>query len=71
MLRLHVRHGVQEDLVCLPVIKGFAAVSRDPSPFPIMKMAAQKPPKDLALIHGIEIKAPMAYRTNPQIKTAR
>lgn len=41
-------------------MKGLAAVSSDPKPLPIMKMEAQKPPKDLALIHGIAIKAPAA-----------
>ena len=51
------------------VIYGFAAVSREPSPFPIMKMAAQKPPKDLCRMQGHAINAPMAYRQRPHMKT--
>ena len=42
------------------VMYGFAAVSRDPSPLPMTKMAAQKPPKDLCRIHGQAINAPIA-----------
>ena len=51
-------------------MNGFAAVSREPSPFPMMKIDMQKPVKDLALIHGIAINAPTAYKQSPQIKTA-
>ena len=54
----------------LPVMNGFAAVSREPRPFPMMKIDAQKPPNDFALIQGIAIKAPTAYKHSPQIKTA-
>ena len=36
-----------------------AAVSRAPSPLPMMKMAAQKPPNDLASMHGQATRAPM------------
>jgi hypothetical protein len=41
-------------------MNGLAAVSRDPKPLPIMKIAAQKPPKDFALIQGMAIRAPIA-----------
>jgi hypothetical protein len=34
------------------VMYGFAAVSRDPRPLPMMKIAAQKPPKDRLRMHG-------------------
>jgi hypothetical protein len=34
------------------VIYGFAAVSREPNPLPMMKIAAQNPPKDLFRMHG-------------------
>ena len=54
----------------LPVMKGLAAVSSEPSPLPIMKMDMQKPANDLALIHGIAINAPTAYKQRPQMKTA-
>jgi hypothetical protein len=36
----------------------------------MMKMDMQKPAKDLALIQGIAIRAPMAYKLRPQMKTA-
>lgn len=48
---------------------GFAAVSRDPSPFPMMKIAAQKPPNDLYRMQGHATKAPMAYKERPHINT--
>jgi hypothetical protein len=51
-------------------MKGLAAVSSEPSPLPIMKMDMQKPANDLALIHGIAINAPIAYKQRPQMKTA-
>jgi hypothetical protein len=51
-------------------MNGLAAVSSDPSPFPMMKMDMQKPAKDFALIHGIAINAPTAYKQRPQINTA-
>jgi hypothetical protein len=53
-----------------PVMKGLAAVSREPRPFPMIKIDAQKPPNDFALIQGIAIKAPTAYKHSPQMKTA-
>lgn len=37
---------------------GFAAVSREPSPLPMTKMAAQKPPKEPLTRHGQAIKDP-------------
>ncbi len=42
----------------LPVMYGFAAVSRDPSPLPMMKMQTQKPEKDSALMAGMARRAP-------------
>jgi hypothetical protein len=47
-------------LETIPAMKGLAAVSSEPSPLPMMKMAAQKPPNDLALMAGMEIMAPRA-----------
>lgn len=38
---------------------GLAAVSRDPRPLPIMKMATQNPPKDLARMQGHATNAPI------------
>jgi hypothetical protein len=40
------------------VMYGFAAVSRLPSPFPMMKMHVQNPPKDLALMAAMARRAP-------------
>lgn len=37
---------------------GFAAVSREPRPLPMTKMAAQKPPNDSALMAGMARIAP-------------
>jgi hypothetical protein len=37
---------------------GFAAVSRLPRPFPMMKIAAQNPPKDRCKRHGHAISEP-------------
>lgn len=37
---------------------GFAAVSREPRPLPMMKIQAQKPPKLWALIAAIAQRAP-------------
>lgn len=47
------------ELGYLPVMYGFAAVSREPSPLPMTKMAIQKPAKDLARMQGNAISAPM------------
>lgn len=44
----------------VPVINGLAAVSSEPRPLPIIKIEAQKPPKDLALMQGIAISEPTA-----------
>lgn len=41
------------------VIYGLAAVSRDPSPLPMMKMQAQNPPKLSPLMAGIASRAPI------------
>lgn len=41
------------------VMYGFAAVSRLPRPFPIMKIAAQKPPKERFRMQGHAIRDPM------------
>lgn len=41
-------------------MNGLAAVSSDPRPFPIIKMEAQKPPNDLALMQGMAMRAPTA-----------
>ena len=54
-----------------PVIKGLAAVSSDPRPFPIMKIHAQKPPNDFCFKAAMARSAPRAYRQRPQMKTAR
>jgi hypothetical protein len=37
---------------------GLAAVSREPRPFPMMKMQAQKPPNECSLMAGIARRAP-------------
>jgi hypothetical protein len=52
-------------------MKGLAAVSSDPRPFPIIKMQAQKPPNDFCFKAAMARSAPRAYRQRPQIKTAR
>jgi hypothetical protein len=49
---------------------GFAAVSREPKPFPMIKIAPQKPPNDLRTRHGQAISAPIPYKQRPQIKAA-
>ena len=38
---------------------GLAAVSKEPSPFPMIKMAAQNPPKDRARMQGQATNAPI------------
>ena len=48
---------------------GFAAVSKLPSPFPIMNIAAQNPPKDRYNRQGQATKEPTPYRNRPQMKT--
>ena len=52
------------------VIYGFAAVSKLPRPFPMMKIAAQKPPKDLYKMQGQATSDPTPYRHRPQMKVA-
>jgi hypothetical protein len=52
------------------VIYGFAAVSKLPSPFPIMKIAAQKPPKLLFKMQGQATRDPTPYKHRPQMKVA-
>jgi hypothetical protein len=49
---------------------GFAAVSKLPNPLPIMKIAAQKPPKDRFRMQGHATREPMPYRQRPQMKVA-
>ena len=48
-----------DELEDLPVIYGFAAVSRDPRPLPMTKMAIQNPANDFARMQGNAISAPM------------
>lgn len=50
---------------------GFAAVSSEPSPLPMMKIQMQKPANDLLMMAGIASSAPRPYRNRPQMKTAR
>jgi hypothetical protein len=52
------------------VIYGLAAVSKLPSPFPIMKIAAQKPPKLLFKMQGQATRDPTPYKQRPQMKVA-
>jgi hypothetical protein len=49
---------------------GFAAVSSEPKPLPMMKMQIQKPAKEWLRMAGIVNKAPRPYRKRPQINTA-
>lgn len=65
---VEVRH--KDFLAYRPARYGFAAVSRDPKPFPITNIAAQKPPKERWSRHGHAINAPMPYKQRPQMKTA-
>ena len=46
-----------------------AAVSNDPRPEPITKVAAQKPPNDRFKPAGHMQRAPMPYRVSPKMKT--
>jgi hypothetical protein len=50
---------------------GFAAVSSEPSPLPMIKMHTQKPGNDEANSAGMASSAPSPYRNRPQMKTAR
>jgi hypothetical protein len=52
------------------VIYGFAAVSKLPNPLPIIKIAAQNPPKDLYKIQGQATSDPTPYKQRPQMKVA-
>ena len=52
------------------VIYGFAAVSKLPNPLPIIKIAAQNPPKLLFRIQGQATKDPIPYKQRPQMKVA-
>lgn len=49
---------------------GFAAVSSDPRPLPVMKMATQKPPKERYTSAGQAMSEPMPYKQRPQMKQA-
>jgi hypothetical protein len=53
----------------VPVKYGFAAVSSEPSPEPMTKVAPQKPPKDWCRPAGHMHRAPMPYRVRPKMKT--
>lgn len=52
------------------VMYGFAAVSKLPNPFPIIKIAAQKPPNDLYKMQGQATRDPTPYKHKPQMKVA-
>lgn len=48
---------------------GFAAVSRLPKPFPMTKVAAQKPPNERYTRHGQVSSAPVPNKNRPQMNT--
>jgi hypothetical protein len=50
---------------------GFAAVSNEPNPLPIMNVAPQKPPKLFFNAAGHIMSAPIPYNVNPRMKVAR
>jgi len=61
----------EEEKEDAPPMYGFAAVSSEPRPLPIMKMHTQKPANEWLMMAGMASSAPTPYRNRPQMKTAR